>query len=112
MSKKMVHNLKLDDSFEGQKKAARMISQGLMLQEEIKADTTKSGYIVYVNSFFLRNQQICNNGNVKDENAWQNIYSHALLGYYEWNDDDREGLLSHVAQEYNISKTIISILKI
>ena len=37
----MVHRLKLDDSFEGQKRTAQMISQGLIMREEIKPDKTK-----------------------------------------------------------------------
>ena len=37
----MVHKLKLDDSFEGQKRAARMVSQGLLMHGEIKPDKTK-----------------------------------------------------------------------
>ena len=41
MAQSIVHKLKLDDSFEGQKRAARMVSQGLLMHGEIKADTTK-----------------------------------------------------------------------
>ena len=41
MAQSMVHKLKLDDSFEGQKRAARMVSQGLLMQGEIKGDPTK-----------------------------------------------------------------------
>lgn len=41
MDESMVHKLKLDDSFEGQKRAARMVSQGLLMRGEIKPDTTK-----------------------------------------------------------------------
>ena len=37
----MVHKLKLDDSFEAQKMTAQMISQGLIMREEIKPDKTK-----------------------------------------------------------------------
>lgn len=32
------YKLKLDDSFDAQKKTAQMISEGLLMQEEIKAD--------------------------------------------------------------------------
>lgn len=41
MAQSMVHKLKLDDSFEAQKRTAQMISQGLIMREEIKPDKTK-----------------------------------------------------------------------
>ena len=41
MDKSMVHKLKLDDSFEAQKRTAQMISQGLIMREEIQPDKTK-----------------------------------------------------------------------
>ena len=41
MDESMVHKLKLDDSFEAQKRTAQMISQGLIMREEIKPDKTK-----------------------------------------------------------------------
>ena len=41
MDQNMVHKLKLDDSFEGQKRAAQMVSQGLLMHGEIKPDPTK-----------------------------------------------------------------------
>ena len=41
MARNDVHKLKLDDSFEGQKRAARMVSQGLLMHGEIKGDPTK-----------------------------------------------------------------------
>lgn len=41
MAQNDVHKLKLDDSFEGQKRAARMVSQGLLMHGEIKGDPTK-----------------------------------------------------------------------
>ena len=41
MAQSMVHKLKLDDSFEAQKQTAQMISQGLIMREEIQPDKTK-----------------------------------------------------------------------
>ena len=41
MAQNNVHKLKLDDSFEAQKRTAKMISQGLIMREEIKPDKTK-----------------------------------------------------------------------
>ena len=41
MDQNDVHKLKLDDSFQAQKRTAQMISQGLIMREEIKPDKTK-----------------------------------------------------------------------
>ena len=67
----------------------------------------KANFVVLIDADYLRNQEVCETGNVEDADAWVDISVHGYLDTVEWDEDDVDGLLDFVAKDNELLSTDI-----
>lgn len=72
----------------------------------------KAKFVVIIDAECLRDQQVCKTGDTENADAWEDISVHGYLGIIEWNENDVEGLLDFEAENNELSRNILTAIKI